>query len=553
MEIVYVYQKKRNEFGKQPLFKDKPAWQSVDIAPDPSYMENYTEKKYCSVECQCVPEQSEHEVNTESLSFSNQGILHLQGGWPKDVDPSDVEHTIRFRKKIEKDEEYIKVIKNLGDSMEQCIKQNNAIDIYEEYFKEEIESEPPVVEPPSIKTYNVYRDPNAIKRAATCVSWYPDDNHKIAVAYSILQFQKMPYNMCLDSYIWDIENPNVIDQTITPSSPLVTLKYNPKDPHILIGGSYNGLVSYWDLRKGQYPVDTSLIEKSHNDPVFGLSWIQSKSGSEFFSVSTDGKCLWWDIRKLSEPTETLMIDAEKNGKIVGGTTIDFESTMPTKFMIGTETGNILICNKKGKTPAEKIVHNYPAHLGPIYSLRRNPFFLKNFLTIGDWSAKIWSEDVKYPLLISKNSTPYLTDGCWSTSRPSVLYTTKMDGSIDVWDLLLQQNDPILTFQVCNAPIHTIQAQDQGKMLAVGARDGTTTLLGLSESLINIQNNEKKVFSEMLEREGKREKALESALREKRVKQLKKAEALPEPSAETIEELITQAQNEFYETIENEQK
>jgi len=39
---------------------------------------------------------------------------------------------------------------------------------------------------------------------------------------------------------------------------------------------------------------------------------------------------------------------------------------------------------------------------------------------------------------------------------------------------------------------------------------------------------------MLEREGKREKALESALREKRVKQLKKAEAIPEPSPETIE-------------------
>ena len=39
---------------------------------------------------------------------------------------------------------------------------------------------------------------------------------------------------------------------------------------------------------------------------------------------------------------------------------------------------------------------------------------------------------------------------------------------------------------------------------------------------------------MVEREGKREKALESALREKRVKQLKKAEAIPEPSPETIE-------------------
>ena len=43
------------------------------------------------------------------------GILHTQGGWPKDVDATDVEHTIRYRKKIEKDEEYMRVIKSLGD------------------------------------------------------------------------------------------------------------------------------------------------------------------------------------------------------------------------------------------------------------------------------------------------------------------------------------------------------------------------------------------------------------------------------------------------------
>ena len=28
------------------------------------------------------------------------------------------------------------------------------------------------------------------------------------------------------------------------------LNYNPKDPHILIGGMYNGLLAYWDDRKG---------------------------------------------------------------------------------------------------------------------------------------------------------------------------------------------------------------------------------------------------------------------------------------------------------------
>lgn len=39
--------------------------------------------------------------------------------------------------------------------MEHCIKQNSAIDIYEEYFVNDVEEG--IVEPPSAKTLNVYR------------------------------------------------------------------------------------------------------------------------------------------------------------------------------------------------------------------------------------------------------------------------------------------------------------------------------------------------------------------------------------------------------------
>ena len=35
---------------------------------------------------------------------------------------------------MEKDEEYIKAVAALGTSMEELVKANNAIDIYEEYF-----------------------------------------------------------------------------------------------------------------------------------------------------------------------------------------------------------------------------------------------------------------------------------------------------------------------------------------------------------------------------------------------------------------------------------
>ena len=50
---------------------------------------------------------------------------------------------------------------------------------------------------------------------------------------------------------------------------------------------------------------------------------------------------------------------------------------------------------------------------------------------------------------------YLTDGCWSPVRPSVFYTVKMDGTLDVWDILFKQNDPTLSLKVgpCRAMSH----------------------------------------------------------------------------------------------------
>lgn len=46
---------------------------------------------------------------------------------------------------------------------------------------------------------------------------------------------------------------------------------------------------------------------------------------------------------------------------------------------------------------------------------------------------------------------YLTSGCWSTIRPAVFFTTKMDGTLDVWDFLFKQNDPSLSLKVGHSP------------------------------------------------------------------------------------------------------
>ena len=55
------------------------------------------------------------KVNTERFETESRGINHVEGGWPKDINPAEIEQTTRFRKKIEKDENYIGAIQSLGE------------------------------------------------------------------------------------------------------------------------------------------------------------------------------------------------------------------------------------------------------------------------------------------------------------------------------------------------------------------------------------------------------------------------------------------------------
>ena len=56
----------------------------------------------CNSECnpsflhpRCVPEMSEHDANTEAVILAAKAMNHVEGGWPKDIDCTEAEHTIR--------------------------------------------------------------------------------------------------------------------------------------------------------------------------------------------------------------------------------------------------------------------------------------------------------------------------------------------------------------------------------------------------------------------------------------------------------------------------
>ena len=112
-------------------------------------------------------------------------------GWPKETDPDEPNDVAKYYKKMSRDPQlgYATAASDLCANSEKYIKQNNEIDLYEEYFAGE--SPEHLSENITLKTVMIFKDPNEIKRAATKIVWHPDASTdlRIGVSYAQLRFQ----------------------------------------------------------------------------------------------------------------------------------------------------------------------------------------------------------------------------------------------------------------------------------------------------------------------------------------------------------------------------
>lgn len=199
------------------------------------------------------------------------------------------------------------------------------------------------------------------QRPISHLSWSPDGGFKIAITYCDSSFSSASRQLYTNSssYIWETENPNQPLYKLTSSSPSICVEYNHKDINALVGGQLNGQCCAWDVRVGQMPVSTTPREFCHRESANRVLWINSKTGTEFFSGGADGQVIWWDTRWLNRSLESLYMDPEKSEVLDikrshGVAVLEYEHTIPTRFMVGSEQGMLFFCNRKGKTPSEKI-------------------------------------------------------------------------------------------------------------------------------------------------------------------------------------------------------
>ena len=381
MRTTLKLTKPRNQFGHQLRLSNEDATVLAKVPSRPELAANYVRRDVTTVEYSTVPSYSFSEANTTVKKKSSSGITHTEGGWSAEVDATNSEQTSRLRKRFTKDVNYPRVLVQKASVVDYCANQNNTIDIYEQYFGSDSAGmtqahlgvhELAMLTDPTAPFRGEHRVEGS-SRGVTDVRWSPTQPNVLAAAYSNLSGVRRATTEHLQSFLWDIRRSNAPAFELLPSSPIRCLAYG-SDGRYLLAGTINGLISIFDPRAGSHAAKTSSIEHSHNDPVCDIRWMQSKSGTECASVSSDGVLYYWDTRKLDKPTEMLRLFcpalssarvavAPASGgwssraisassaalysglQLTGCSMEDHVAAGHQKLLVGTEQGIVLMCNQ----------------------------------------------------------------------------------------------------------------------------------------------------------------------------------------------------------------
>ncbi|KAF3407210.1 Cytoplasmic dynein 1 intermediate chain 2 [Talaromyces pinophilus] len=308
------------------------------------------------------------------------------------------------------------------------------------------------------------------------------------------------------------------------TSDILTAKFSPFHPNLIVGGTYSGQVLLWDTRSsragGGAPVQkTPLTGAGHTHPVYSIAIIGTQNAHNILTASTDGVVCGWTVDMLSQPQEYLELTTPPPSRTedLAPTTMSFPQSDPTFFLVGTEEGGIYPCHRYDRAGAKAGTDQrlaYRGHAAPVMSTAFHPargpvdfgdLMLSSSL---DWSVKLWrvrppattaasatagglasTPQVISPLLdINREDVVY--DAKWSPHRPGVFGLVDGAGNVEVWDLYHDTEVPAVRTQptpgrggVLTRSLNKIAWEErEGRRVATGGLDGVVTVFEVGKAL-----------------------------------------------------------------------
>ncbi|KAI1133521.1 cytoplasmic dynein-like protein 1 intermediate chain 2 [Nemania abortiva] len=300
-------------------------------------------------------------------------------------------------------------------------------------------------------------------------------------------------------------------------SDLLTAKFSPFHPNLIIGGTYSGQVLLWDTRAKTAPVQkTPLTGSGHSHPVYSVDIVGTQNANNIISVSTDGALCVWSVDMLSQPQESLTLTTPPPNKFedLAPTTMAFPQADPTYFLVGSEEGSIYPCHRYDRAGAKAGVDSrvsYKGHAAPVMSVgfhpARGPVDLGDLVLSSslDWSVKLWkvrapaatstiveSAGTAIPPLLDFVREDVVYDAAWSPVHPGVFALVDGAGSLELWDITVETEIPVAKIsptprkdgrQLLSKSLNKVAWETtDGKRLATGGIDAVVSLFEVGPDL-----------------------------------------------------------------------
>ncbi|KAL9630001.1 MAG: hypothetical protein Q9204_004951 [Flavoplaca sp. TL-2023a] len=139
--------------------------------------------------------------------------------------------------------------------------------------------------------------------------------------------------------VWNLHLRSRPEYTFHSTSDLLTARFSPFHPSLLIGGTYSGQILLWDTRSrsalpSQKTPLTGAANGGHTHPVYSITTVGTQNANNIISCSTDGVVCGWTADMLSKPQDYLILTAPPPSKTedLSPLCMGFPAADPTSFL-----------------------------------------------------------------------------------------------------------------------------------------------------------------------------------------------------------------------------
>uniref|UniRef100_A0AAY4DBC1 WDR63 n=1 Tax=Denticeps clupeoides TaxID=299321 RepID=A0AAY4DBC1_9TELE len=300
-------------------------------------------------------------------------------------------------------------------------------------------------------------------------------------------------------------------------------------------------VMFWDIRvpcviaqsqtDRKKKMEQKLLEKPHGipttfkhldlswRPLFRVSLQKIDSGGEYRPVKfsfRDNTCDNQTVSLTDKPVfnkerpditeySQLLVPSDKHLKPL--------ENISTNLYIGTEEGELVYTDwKLEKDESGRLQCAKPSQClftlnSQVNTVQHSPFFKDIILIVAGWTFAIWKEEITQgPVMQSPYSEKKYSGGCWSLSRPGVLFFGTEDGDIEVWNLVEKTHKSFHTQNITTSQITCIRPwinHSKQNLLAASDQSGTLHILEIPWMLHSPSKHEKLNMSKYFEKEVER--------------------------------------------------